>query len=118
MPLLVNGHRNSIVSDRKLNNESLSHAESNGGGGDLPRAAMALDRAPKVVNSSTAQQRQIDSLGGCGWSEMAKGKVSNKTQVVASPKTSEIVANRGNDFATFHDFDRWLSIPFSMARMA
>ena len=61
--LSVNGHRNSSAGDGKLRTESSSHAESNGGGGDLPRAAMAPDRAPEVVNPPTADQRQNDVSG-------------------------------------------------------
>ena len=57
IPLPVNDHWNSFDDDGKVRTESSSHAESNGGGGDLPRAVMAPDRAPEVVNRSTAKQR-------------------------------------------------------------
>ena len=40
---------------RKLKYESSGHTESKGGDGDLPRAAMTPDRAPKVVSPSTAK---------------------------------------------------------------
>ncbi|KAH9660135.1 hypothetical protein KPL70_024106 [Citrus sinensis] len=59
-PITYSNHRNSTNGDRKLRTESSSHAESNGGGSDLPRAVMASDRAPKVVNPSTADQWQND----------------------------------------------------------
>ncbi|KAH9782038.1 eukaryotic translation initiation factor 2d [Citrus sinensis] len=49
--------------------------------------------SPKPVNPSTADQRQIGSSGGCGWSEKTEGIVENKTQVVASPETGETTAN-------------------------
>ena len=49
--------------------------------------------SPKPVNPSTADQRQIGSSGGCGWSEKAEGIVENKTQVVVSPETEETTAN-------------------------
>ena len=63
IPLPINGHRNSFDGDGKLKFDSSSHAESNGGGGDLPRAAMAPDRAPKAVSPSMADQRQNDVSG-------------------------------------------------------
>ena len=66
IPLSVNGHRNSTDGDEKLITEISSHAKSNGGGGDLPRAVMASDRAPKTVNPSTADQRQNDVPGVSG----------------------------------------------------
>ena len=49
--------------------------------------------SPKLVNPSTADQRQIGSSGGCGWSEKTEGIVENKTQVVASLETGETTAN-------------------------
>ncbi|GAY60882.1 hypothetical protein CUMW_205560 [Citrus unshiu] len=66
IPLPVNGHRNSTDGDGKLRIESSSHAKSNGGGGDLPHTVMAPDRAPEVVNPSTADQRQNDVPGVSG----------------------------------------------------
>ena len=54
---------------------------------------MAPDQAPEVVNRSTADQWQIDVPGVSGQSEMAEGKVRNKTQVMASPETGEITVN-------------------------
>ena len=66
IPLPVNGHRNSTDGDGKLITESSSHAESNGGGGDLPHAVMAPDRAPKVMNPSTTDQQQNDVPGVSG----------------------------------------------------
>ncbi|KAH9667759.1 homogentisate phytyltransferase 1 [Citrus sinensis] len=66
IPLPVNGHRNSTDGDGKLRTESSSHAESNGGGGDLPLAVVAPDRAPEVVNPSTADQWQNDVPGVSG----------------------------------------------------
>ena len=45
---------------RKLKSESYGHIESNGGGNDLLRVAMASDRAPKAVSPSTADQRPIN----------------------------------------------------------
>lgn len=97
MPLSVNSHWNSTDGDGKLKTESWSHAESNSGSGHLPRAAMAPDWAPKIVNPSTVNQRQTDVLDGSGWSENAEGKVGNKTQVATSSKTDEMVANRGGE---------------------
>ncbi|KAL9411786.1 hypothetical protein AB3S75_045400 [Citrus x aurantiifolia] len=49
---------------------------------------------------------------------MAEGKVRNKTQVMASPKTGEITANRAGDSAVLQSFDRWLSDRFPAARTA
>ena len=49
--------------------------------------------SPKPVNSSTADQRQIVSSGGCGWSEKTEETMENKTQVVVLPETGETAAN-------------------------
>ncbi|KAL9408589.1 hypothetical protein AB3S75_047044 [Citrus x aurantiifolia] len=111
MPLLVNGHQNSTNNDGKLKIESSSHAESNGGGGDLPCNAMALESNLETMNTQVADRRQNNIPDGSGWSEMAEGIVGNKTQVVASLKTS-------SNSASFHGFDRWLSGRFPVVRMA
>ena len=116
IPLPVNCHRNSSDGDRKLRTESSSHAESNDGSGDLPRMVMASDRAPEVVNPSTADQRQNDVPSISGLSEMAEGNVRNKTQVMASPETSEITANWAGDSVVLQRFNRWLSDRFPAAR--
>ena len=50
LPPSVNGDRTSINGDGKLKYDSFDLGESNGVGGDFPRAAMAADRAPKAVN--------------------------------------------------------------------
>ncbi|KAL9411116.1 hypothetical protein AB3S75_044827 [Citrus x aurantiifolia] len=111
MPLPINGHRNSTNGDRKLKTENSSHVESNGGGGDLPCNAMALESNLETMNTQVADRRQNDIPDCSGWSEMAEGIVGNKTQVVASLKTS------GNS-ASFHGFDRWFSGRFLAVRMA
>ena len=74
--------------------------------------------SPKSVNLSTADQLQIDSSGGCGWSEKIKEIVENKIQVVASPETGETAANWSRDSVTFHGFNRQLSECFTATRMA
>ena len=79
----------------KLKSESSGHTKSNGGGDDLPHAAMALDRAPKSVSPSTADQWQNDVPNGSGWSEMEEGVVGNKTEVVAWSNSGKI--NGGSD---------------------
>ena len=79
IPMPTNGDRISTDGDGKLELDISGHAESNGGGGDLPRVVMAPDRAPKALNLSTTDQQQIDFLGGCDWSENTKGIVGSKT---------------------------------------
>ena len=88
----TNGDRISTDGDRKLTLDTSGRAESNGGGGDLPRVVMGPDRAPKAVNPSTINQRQIGSPGGCDWSKNTEGIVGSKT-VIASPETREIMEN-------------------------
>ena len=92
----------------KLKSESAGHTESNGGGGDLPSAAMASDRAPKAVSLSTADQRQNDVPGGSGWSEMEEGVAGNKNP------TGGVTQNS----CEFPSFDCRRSGCFSAVRMA
>ena len=89
----TNGDRISTDGDGKLELDTFGRAESNGGGGDLSRVVMVPNRAPKAVNPSMTDQRQIGSTGGCDWSENTEGIVGSKTQVIASPETGEITAN-------------------------
>ena len=63
--MLTNGDRISTDGDEKLELDTSGRAESNGGGGDLPRMVMAPDRTLKIVNHSTTDQRQIGSPSGC-----------------------------------------------------
>ena len=62
MPMPTNGDQLSTDSDGKLELDTSSRAESNGGSGDLPHVVMAPDRTPKTLNPLTADQRQIGSL--------------------------------------------------------
>ncbi|KAH9675927.1 NAD(P)-bd dom domain-containing protein [Citrus sinensis] len=59
--MLTNGDRISTDGDGKLELDTFGRAESNGGGGDLSCVVMAPDRAPKAVNPSMTDQRQIGS---------------------------------------------------------
>lgn len=102
----------------KLRLDTSDLAESNGGGSELRRTAMAPDRAPEATNLSTADQRQFDSLDGCGWSEMAKGKVGNKGQPMAWPEPGKIGPKWGGDSTVFHGFNRRSSSYVPAARMA
>ena len=88
----TNSDRISTDGNGKLEFDTSDRAESNGGGGDLSRVVMAPDRAPKAVNPSMTDQRQIVSPGGCDWSENTEGIVGSKTQMIASPETGEIAA--------------------------
>ena len=59
----------SVNDDEKLKSDSSDLSESNGVGDDLPRVAMAADRAPKVASfpsgrSSTIQPFQVTRLVG------------------------------------------------------
>ena len=108
MPLLVNGDWNSTDDDKKIRSSSSDHAESNCDGHATP----APNRAPKAVNPSTADQWQIGSLGGCGWSEKTKGIMGNKTQVAMWPNSGENVPNWGRDSVKLQGFDRWSSNRF------
>ncbi|KAH9688534.1 Superoxide dismutase (Cu-Zn) 4A [Citrus sinensis] len=58
-----------VNDDEKLRSDSSDLGESNGAGGDLPRAAMAADRAPKAASfpsgrSSTIRPFQVTRLVG------------------------------------------------------
>ncbi|KAK9230909.1 hypothetical protein WN943_021140 [Citrus x changshan-huyou] len=76
--------------DKKLRSDSSDLGESNGAGGDLPRAAMAADRAPKAASfpsgrSSTIQPSQVTS------------DVRSRTQLEVCPNFGEI-ENDGDGF--------------------
>ena len=105
IPMPTNSDRISTDVDGKLELDTFGWAESNGGGGDLSRVVMAPDRAPKVVNPSMTDQRQIGSPSGCDWSENTEGIVGSKTQVITSPETGEIAANwSGSSAASIGSF--------------
>ena len=88
----TNGDRISTNGDGKLELDTFGRVESNGGG-DLSFVVMAPDQAPKVVNPSMTDQRQIGFPGGCDWSKNTEGIVGSKTQEITSPEIGEIAVN-------------------------
>lgn len=75
-------------------------------GGDLPRMAMAADRAPKTVSFPTVDQRKSSCFRWRGWLENDEGKVGNKTQPVASSKIGGNGVNLGGFKAKTRGLDR------------
>ena len=87
MPLPVNGNRKSTDGDGKLGSHGFDHAESNSGGGDVPRAATAADRTPKAVSFLAVDRRQSGRFRWRDRSENDEDELRNKIQAVARPKS-------------------------------
>ena len=105
MPPQVNGDRTSVNGDGKLKSDSSDLGESNGVGGDLPRAAMATDRAPKTMSFSAVVHGQNRGFGWRSWSKMKVGDVRSRTQPVVQPNSGEIDGDKNGLSRSLSSFD-------------
>ena len=114
IPLPVNDHRNSSNGDGKLRSDRSSHAESNGGGGDLPRALSAADQSSKICKLSgdrsviLRRPRWSWLVGTCCWrceEPVPSGGASqsgenNGDEIGFKPRLSSSNRRRSNHFST------------------
>ena len=114
LPPPVNGDRASVNSDGKLK----ALGESNGVGGDLPRAVMAADRAPKAMSFPAVVDGQNGGFRRRGWSKMKAGDVRSITQAMMRPNFDEIDGGGGGLSRSSFELNRGRSCWFSAARMA
>ena len=90
MPLPVNGDQTSVNDNRKLRSDGSDLGESNGAGGDLPRAAMAADRAPKAASFPSGRSSIIRPFQVTRLVENDAGDVRSRTQLEVYPNSGEI----------------------------
>ena len=90
MPLPVNDDRTSVNGDEELKSDSSNHAESTGGGHEVPHAVMVADRAQKVVSFPAVVHGQNDDFRWRGWLEMEASDMRSRTQLVAWPNFGKI----------------------------
>lgn len=118
LPPPVNGDRNSVNDDGKLRSDSSDLCESNGAGGDLPRAAMAADRTPKAVIFPAVVHGQNGGFRWRGWSEMKVGNVRSRTQPVVQPNSGEIDGEENGFSRGLSSFNRLSSGCFPVTMTA
>ena len=118
MPPPVNGDRNSANGDGKLKSDSSDLDESNGTGGDLPRGAMAADRAPKAVSFLAVVHGQNGSFGRRGWSEIKAGDLKNRTLPMVQPNSGEIDGDENGLSFDLSSFDHRRSGCFQVTMTA
>ncbi|KAH9781478.1 Endonuclease [Citrus sinensis] len=97
LPLPDNGDQTLVNDDEKLRSDSSDLGESNGPGGDLPRVAMAVDRAPKAASFPSGRSSTIRPFQVTRLVENDAGDVRSRTQLEVCQNAGEIDGDGDGD---------------------